>query len=80
MNIPGVRRGYFAATLPIEHGDIDEFLDIGTEGNPIQTMNTGVSVKDQWIDDMKSGDNSKRKVWAKTLKRRSEIGLSLIHI
>lgn len=70
----GVRRGYFAATLPIEHGDIDEFLDIGTEGNPIQTMNTGVSVKDQWIEDMKSGDKSKRKVWAKTLKRRSEIG------
>ena len=33
-----VRRGYFSAYLPIEHPDADEFLDIGTEGNPIQGL------------------------------------------
>ena len=30
------RRGACAVYLPIEHNDILEFLDIGTEGNPIQ--------------------------------------------
>ncbi len=74
----GVRRGYFAATLPSDHGDINEFLDIGTEGHPIQTMNTSVSVKDQWLEEMKSGDSDKRKVWGKTLKRRKEIGFPYV--
>ena len=31
-----VRRGRFSPYLPVEHNDITEFLDIGTEGNPIQ--------------------------------------------
>jgi ribonucleoside-diphosphate reductase len=33
-----VRRGSFAPYLPIEHPDISEFLDIGSEGNPIQKL------------------------------------------
>jgi len=74
----GVRRGYFAASLPIEHGDIEEFLEIGTEGHPIQTMNTAVTVTDQWIEEMVAGDKEKRKVWAKLLKTRSEIGYPYI--
>lgn len=74
----GVRRGYMASTLPIDHGDIDEFLDIGTEGHPIQTMNTGVTVTDKWLEEMKAGDSEKRRVWAKVLKRRSEIGYPYI--
>ncbi len=32
-----VRRGSFSPYMPIEHPDILEFLDIGTEGNPVQT-------------------------------------------
>ena len=32
------RRGACAAYLPVEHDDIEEFLDIGTEGNPIQNL------------------------------------------
>ena len=38
------RRGHFAPYLPVDHGDIDEFLDIGTEGNPIQDLTHGVIV------------------------------------
>ena len=33
-----VRRGRFSPYLPAEHKDILEFLNIGTEGNPIQEL------------------------------------------
>ena len=44
-----VRRGRFSPYLPVEHPDILEFLDIGTEGNPIQELTHGVSVTDKWL-------------------------------
>ena len=68
------RRGACAVYLPIEHDDINEFLDIGTEGNPIQNLQFGVTVSDQWLSEMKAGDPVKRKVWAKVIQRRSEFG------
>lgn len=74
----GVRRGRFAPYLPIEHGDINEFLDVGTEGNSIQGLTTAVTVTDAWLESMIAGDSEKRKVWAKVLKRRSEIGYPYI--
>lgn len=73
-----VRRGFFAAYQDIEHPDADEFLDIGTEGNPIQGLTTSVIVTDQFIDDVKNGDPEKRRLWAKVLQRRSEIGFPYI--
>jgi ribonucleoside-diphosphate reductase alpha chain len=72
------RRGACAAWLPIEHSDILEFLDIGTEGNPIQNLQYGVTVTDEWIEEMKAGDASKRKVWAKVIQRRNEFGFPYI--
>jgi len=38
-----VRRGHFTPYLPVEHPDIEEFLEIGTEGNPIQEMTYAVT-------------------------------------
>ena len=73
-----VRRGRFSPYLPIEHGDIDEFLDIGTEGNPIQTLTHGVSVTDQWLEEMIQGDEEKRDTWAKLLSRRVQMGYPYI--
>jgi ribonucleotide reductase alpha subunit len=73
-----VRRGFFAAYLDIEHPDADEFLDIGTEGNPIQGLTTSVVVSDEFIEAMKAGDPNKRRLWAKVLRRRSEIGYPYI--
>jgi ribonucleoside-diphosphate reductase alpha chain len=73
-----VRRGFFAAYQDIEHPDADEFLDIGTEGNPIQGLTTGIVVSDKFINDMKAGDPDKRRLWAKVLQRRSEIGYPYI--
>lgn len=69
-----VRRGFFAAYHDIDHPDADEFLDIGTEGNPIQGLTTGIVVSNSFIDGMKKGDAEKRRLWAKVLQRRSEIG------
>lgn len=72
------RRGRTAAYLPIDHGDIEEFLKIGTEGNPIQSMNTAVTISDQWMNDMLEGNTSYRKVWGNMLKQRSEVGYPYI--
>ncbi len=73
-----VRRGFFAAYQDIEHPDADEFLDIGTEGNPIQGLTTGITVSDKFIEEMKAGDPEKRRLWAKVLQRRSEVGFPYI--
>jgi len=72
------RRGVFAAYLPVEHDDILEHLDIGTEGNPIQKIQNAVTVGDEWMESMIAGDEDKRKVWAKIIQRRGEIGYPYI--
>ena len=73
-----VRRGRFSPYLPVEHHDINEFLDIGTEGNPIQELTHGVSVTDKWMEEMIGGDTEKRNIWAKVIQRRGEIGYPYI--
>lgn len=72
------RRGACAVWLPVEHDDIMEFLDIGTEGNPIQNLQYGITVTDNWINDMKGGHPTKRKIWAKIIQRRNEFGFPYI--
>jgi len=72
------RRGACAVWLPIEHKDILEFLDIGTEGNPIQNLQYGVTITDNWLESMKGGDVDKRKIWAKVIQRRNEFGFPYI--
>ena len=73
-----VRRGRFSPYLPIDHPDIMEFLEIGTEGNPIQELTHGVTVKDDWMQQMIDGDVEKRTVWAKVLQSRGEMGYPYI--
>ena len=73
-----VRRGRFSPYLPIDHKDILEFLDVGTEGNPIQELTHGVTVTDNWMEEMIDGDVEKRKIWAKVIQRRGEIGYPYI--
>ncbi len=72
------RRGACAVYLPVEHADIMDFLDIGTEGNPIQNLQYGITAGDDWMKEMEAGDEDKRKVWAKILQRRSEFGFPYI--
>lgn len=73
-----VRRGRFSPYLPIDHPDIMEFLEIGSEGNPIQELTHGVTVTDDWMQAMIDGDNEKRTVWAKVLQSRGEMGYPYI--
>src|SRR5699024_8710140 len=72
------RRGRFAPYLPIDHPDIEEFLKIGTEGDPIQDLTHGVTVSDEWMEDMIAGDAEKRDLWAKVIQRRVELGYPYI--
>lgn len=69
-----VRRGRFSPYLPIDHPDIMEFLEIGTEGNTIQELTHGVTVTNDWMQEMIDGDTEKRTVWAKVLQSRGEMG------
>jgi len=73
-----VRRGHIAPYLPVEHGDIEEFLNIGTEGHPIQDSTYAITVGDEWLKAMVDGDQDKRKIWAKIIQRRTEIGYPYI--
>jgi ribonucleoside-diphosphate reductase alpha chain len=72
------RRGSFAAYLPVEHPDIEEFLQIRSIGHPIQNMSIGVTITDQWMQEMTDGDKTKRKIWAAIIKKRFETGYPYI--
>ena len=69
-----VRRGSFAAYLPIEHPDVKEFLRIRNEGNPIQQMSFAVTITDEWMKSMIDGDSEKRQIWGSVIKKRFETG------
>src|SRR5690625_2690231 len=72
------RRGRFSPYLPIDHPDINEFLEIGSEGDPIQKLTHGVTVTDEWMQSMVDGDKDKRATWARVIQSRVEIGYPYI--
>lgn len=72
------RKGSFAAYMPIEHPDIEEFLLIRSEGHPIQNMSIGVTVTDDFMKGLVEGDKAKRKIWAKVIQKRFETGYPYI--
>jgi len=69
-----VRRGSFAAYLPIDHPDVSEFLRIRGEGNPIQEMSFGLCISDEWMRSLIEGDRKKRSTWASIIRKRFETG------
>ena len=73
-----VRRGSFAAYLPVEHPDIEEFLRIRSEGDNIQDISTGVCITDKWMHAVVDGDKEKRKIWGKIIRKRYETGYPYI--
>lgn len=73
-----VRRGSFAAYLPVDHPDIEEFLKIKSEGDPIQDISIGVCISDIWMKEMVAGDKDKRKIWSLIIKKKFESGYPYI--
>jgi ribonucleoside-diphosphate reductase alpha chain len=72
------RRGSFAGYMPVEHSDIEEFLQIRNEGNPIQAMSIGVTITNKWMEDLIAGDKVNRKIWGKIIQKRFESGYPYI--
>lgn len=72
------RRGSCAAYLPIDHKDIEEFLEIKKEGNEIQGLSIAVCVTDKWLEEMKGGDKEKQRIWKLVFKKRFESGYPYI--
>jgi ribonucleoside-diphosphate reductase alpha chain len=73
-----VRRGSFAAYLPIDHPDIDEFLTIRNTGSSIQEMSFGVCISDDFMNRINNGDSNARKTWGKVIRKRFETGYPYI--
>jgi len=72
------RRGASAAYLPIEHSDIEEFINIrrptGDMNRRCLNLNHGVCISDEWMNSMIDGDQKKRHLWQEILKNRVETG------
>ncbi len=72
------RRGQFAGYIDVEHDDLEEWLNIKTEGDPIQDIFYGVIIGDEWFQEMINGDKEKRGKWAKIIETRINIGVPYI--
>ena len=72
------RRGHFAGYIDIDHPDVEEWLNIQTEGNAIQTMYYGIVIPDGWMQSMIDGDSDKRALWAKVIEARMNLGVPYI--
>lgn len=66
------RRWFTTPYLPVEHWDIEEFLEIGKEWHPIQRCTTAVTIDNPWMEELIEWNKTNRKIWAKLLQRRSE--------
>ncbi len=73
-----VRRGSFAAYMPVDHPDISEFLEIRSDGHAIQNLSIAVTIGDDWMKEMLAGDKEKRKIWGSIVKKRFESGYPYI--
>ena len=72
------RRGQFAGYIDVEHDDLDEWLNIKTEGDPVQDIYYGVIIGDEWFQAMVDGDEEKRETWAEIIETRINIGVPYI--
>jgi ribonucleoside-diphosphate reductase alpha chain len=73
-----VRRGSCATYLPIEHDDLEEFLEIGEEHSPIKSLSIGVTVTREFLNRVRTKDKKAGQRWAKVIKKRFESGYPYI--
>ncbi len=72
------RRGAAAVYLPVEHSDIEEFINlrrpVGDINRRCMNLNHAVCIGDDWMKAMIAGDAHKRNTWQEILKARVETG------
>lgn len=74
------RRGSVAAYLPFEHGDIEEFIDIRKPTGDLTrrclsvAFHNAVTITDESMHAVKSGDAKARTLWNKIMTNRVETG------
>lgn len=72
------RRGSAVLYLPVEHGDVAEFINIrrpiGDPNRRCLNINHGIAITDEWMRNLIAGDAKNREVWASILQARVETG------
>lgn len=72
------RRGAAALYLDMEHGDVDEFMNmrrpVGDANRRCLNLNHGVCITDDWMKHMLGGNKEKRQRWQNLLLNRVETG------
>lgn len=72
------RRGASAIYLPIDHLDVEEFLNIrrptGDLNRRCLNINHALCISNAWMQSMLDGDTKKRDLWEEILKARVETG------
>lgn len=72
------RRGASAVYLPIDHLDIQEFINVrrptGDVNRRCLNLHHAVCISDNFMNEMLSGDKQKREIWTEVLKARFETG------
>ena len=74
----GVRRGYMALYWDIDHDDILNVLDIQRDNNPLDKINYGVCIGQDFLDKAANGDEKAREVLLKVHESRFLTGLPYI--
>ena len=74
----GVRRGYMALYWDIDHDDILNVLDIQRDNNPLDKINYGVCIGQDFLDRAANGDEKAREVLLKVHESRFLTGLPYI--
>lgn len=72
------RRGNIALYNSVAHPDIKEWLRFREESSEIQNVSFGVTITDDWMDQMLAGDPDKQDVMAKIIERRYNSGYPYI--
>lgn len=73
-----VRRGASAVYLPVEHSDIEEFINVrrpvGDVNRRCLNLHHAVCIKDDFMQKVKDGGEHERYLWKEILKARFETG------
>lgn len=78
VNQGATRRGAAAVYLPVEHLDVDEFINlrrpVGDQNRRCLNLHHGICINDEFMKKVENKDESVRDIWEKILINRIETG------